>query len=254
MVIMAAGRVVRVLRRAAHTGPVPVPRLPRGGVGLGAAARPVVALEPLLWPSSPWGSGRVPPPAGPPLYDSDYYTNRGRATEAIRRDTPLLLECDPDYTVYAPDMVFRESLWGHGVLHGLPTYRRTLRCIRVLLRWSFRRPTLVVTGLGARGPDAAVHVWWRFEAQPRPLLGGSGASLSSSSSLMATTPREPRLAPSAPGLIVFEGLSVYQFDRQGRICSHEVTNIVPPPEALAHVQLLQLVFGSTSRTPAPSGC
>ena len=157
----------------------------------------------------------------------------GRAIETLRRDTPYMLERDPDFSVYAPNMVFRESIWGHGVLHGLDTYRRALRWIRVLLRWSFSRPSVEVTNVINRGSDA-VQIWWSFHATPRSLPGVL---------LGGAAPRD---------VVRFDGISVYHFDRRGRVSSHDIINILPPPEALSHVRTLQAIFGTAGGVPAPS--
>ncbi|DBB07213.1 hypothetical protein WJX77_006773 [Trebouxia sp. C0004] len=143
----------------------------------------------------------APPPEASKLKDpdskqhrEDYYANVGDAIRTLRDETPYLFQQDLSYDVYRDDIVFTDS---RNVFHGKKNYRTIFWSLRFHGRLFFSRLTVNVLRIWQPNENA-IRLRWTVRGVPRVPWEAEG---------------------------IFDGISEYKLDREGKIYEHKITNV-----------------------------
>ena len=156
--------------------------------------------------------------------------NLGTVIDTLREDIPRMAAEDPDYSVYASNIVFADRS-GNRVV-GLEAYRRVLWAIRTQLKLFFCNTYVFIQSLYHDDYEGAIYVRWRISTTPRWLLLSGGATTTS---------------------WVYDGLSVYVLNSDGLVAQHLLENNARSRHA-QKIKFRKVHAVSTARaTPAGAG-
>lgn len=132
----------------------------------------------------------------------DYFANVGDAIRNLRDDIPLLFQRDLNYEIYHEDVVFRDP---RNCFKGIKNYQLIFWSLRFHGKLFFSKLTVDVKRIWQPDPDQIKMRW--------------------------TVRGVPRVPWEAEG--IFDGISTYKLDRNGRIYEHSVDNVLlrDPPMA-----------------------
>lgn len=156
---------------------------------------------------------------------SDYFANVGDAIRTLREDIPMLFQKDLNYEIYRDDIIFRDP---RNMFQGMKNYQTIF--------WSLQfHGKLFFTTLYVE----VKRIWQPDDSQIK---------------MRWTVHGVPRVPWEAEGL--FDGVSSYRLDHQGKIYEHSVDNVLlrDPPMAMAPNALLSalnLVPTTQGQTPVP---
>ncbi|GBF90147.1 hypothetical protein Rsub_03280 [Raphidocelis subcapitata] len=133
----------------------------------------------------------------------DYYANVGDAIRTLREDIPLLFDRELNFSIYRDDITFRDP---RNSFSGIQNYRTIFWSLRFHGRIFFRRIYVEVKRIW-QTEDGLIRMRW-------------------------TVHGEPRVPWEAEG--IFDGISQYKLDHEGRIYEHAVDNVIlrDPPVGL----------------------
>jgi hypothetical protein len=125
----------------------------------------------------------------------DYYANVGDAIRTLREETPLLFWRDLTYDIYRDDVVFKDP---RNVVRGKKNYQRIFKAVRIFGRLFFTRCRLDVKRIWQ--PESnRISMRWQFHGVPRIPWEVEG---------------------------IFDGVSQFKLDSEGKIYEHSVDNVV----------------------------
>lgn len=145
----------------------------------------------------------------------DYYANVGKALETLKEEIPYMFEEDLTYDIYRDDIVFKDRL---NSFQGLKFYKYMFLSLRCHGRVFFKKIFVDIRNIWAH--EGEIRVRWTIHGVPRIPWEAEG---------------------------IFDGVSTYKLDKNGKIYVHSVDNIIfrDPP-------VVQLpVFFNLSLNPAP---
>lgn len=151
----------------------------------------------------------------------DYYANVGDAIRTLREETPLLFWRDLTYDIYREDVVFKDP---RNTVRGKKNYQRIFKGVRIFGRLFFTRCRVDVRRIWQ--PESnRISMRWQFHGVPRIPWEVEG---------------------------IFEGVSQFKLDSEGKIYEHSVDNVVlrDPPLGISPL------WTSLSRifNPQPQPC
>ena len=185
-------------------------------------AAAVAVPIPLTSPAPVWRVPNAP---------SEYDLNVGKLVDSLRHDYPMMLESEPDLSLFMNNVEFEGGPFGSSV-QGLDRYKRALGS----LRWA-NKVANVDAEIGTRIvlSGGAVRVRWtacmRMRQSPAMAkLGLGGIS-----------------EPSA----VVDGISVYELDSRGHVRKHRLENVAThggqlSPALSSHLASLTGLIGGRS--------
>jgi len=134
--------------------------------------------------------------------EMDFELHVGKALDTLRKDYPLILTEQPDFSIYDRNI---EVVDPSGVtVHGLKTYKNSFRLLHALVKFIYCPEN---SGLTFRMCyDKArrnIRIHWNAEVVPRQIFGGSRTTL------------------------FIDGISVYEMDRDtGNITQHRIEQLI----------------------------
>lgn len=187
-----------------------------------------LAAAPLVSSLTQLGVRLNEPPSKPPQQeerDKEFFANVGDAIRSLREDYPLLFVKDLNYSIYRPDLEFKDPNLSFS---GLKSYKVIFWSLRFHGRLLLKATHVQVLRIW-QPEDAVIKLRWQINATPR--LGSPGT---------------------------FDGISVYRLDRHGKVYQHEVTDVQmrDPPITNPLLYALNYVLSprpQTQQVPCPGG-
>lgn len=152
----------------------------------------------------------------------DYYANLGYAIRTLREDIPILFMKDLNYDIYRDDVVFKDP---RNTFKGIDKYKLIFWSLRFHGRIFFRHVFVEIKRLW-QIDDKCIRMRWTVHGFPRVPWEAEGT---------------------------FDGVSEFKLDREGKIYSHSVNNVIfrdPPGERLPLFARLSL---TPFNEPVPNG-
>ena len=166
-------------------------------------------------------SSTSPPPVGDTSPNDDRNVNIGHAIDTLRSELPdFFSQGLRNFSIYDSDVVLNEPEHYKFYIKGLRWYRMFLSGARHVLRWYFDNVSLDLKSI-SHSADNTLHVHWVMQGTPRSSIL---RSLLTSDSFVERS--------------VYEGLFVYRFNHQGRICEHSIQRIMPAPKQFAPLRAI----------------
>jgi len=144
---------------------------------------------------------------------NEYFANVGDAIRTLREDIPSLFNRDLNYDIYRDDIVFRDT---RNSLHGKRDYKILFWSLRFHGRIFFSKLAVDVKRVW-QPEDGVIKMRWTVRGIPRVPWDAEG---------------------------IFDGISTYKLDSEGKIYEHSVDNLIlrdPPlfsnPALLAGLNL-----------------
>ncbi|KAF8072764.1 hypothetical protein HT031_000424 [Scenedesmus sp. PABB004] len=163
------------------------------------------------------------PTRSPQEKSPDYYANVGDAIRTLREDVPALFERELNYGIYREDIVFRDP---RNSFAGMKNYKLIFWSLRFHGRIFFTRLYVEVRRIW-QPSDGVISMRWTVHGIPRVPWEAEG---------------------------IFDGISQYKLDGQGKIYEHAVDNVIlrdPPMQGLGPLLAgLNLVPGAPQQ-PVP---
>ena len=132
---------------------------------------------------------------GPP---NEYQLNLGKAINALRRDYPLILTDEPDFSIFDQDVRLLDP---SGVrLHGLGQYENLFKILRFLRTTAMTKDEVTYRLVVS---DDIIRVRWTAKLMMRGMTAGV-----------------------SPALVQVDGISAYELNSKGRVAAHRLENIV----------------------------
>jgi len=162
-----------------------------------------------------------PDPEDPERKAKDYYANLGYAIRTLREDIPILFVKDLNYDIYREDVVFKDP---RNTFKGMDKYKTIFWSLRFHGRIFFRSIYVEIKRLW-QIDDNCIRMRWTVHGFPRVPWEAEGT---------------------------FDGVSEFKLDRDGKIYSHSVDNVIfrdPPGEKMPLFARLSLnPYGETVPT------
>jgi len=155
---------------------------------------------------------------------NDYYANVGYAIRTLREDIPLLFIRDLNYDIYREDIVFKDP---RNTFKGMDNYKLIFWSLRFHGRIFFRTVFVEIKRLW-QIDDNCIRMRWTVHGFPRVPWEAEGT---------------------------FDGVSEFKLDKDGKIYSHSVDNVIfrdPPGERLPLFALPNLT-PARNQQPVPGG-
>uniref|UniRef100_A0A061R745 Uncharacterized protein n=1 Tax=Tetraselmis sp. GSL018 TaxID=582737 RepID=A0A061R745_9CHLO len=153
----------------------------------------------------------------------DFYANVGYAIRTLREDIPLLFLRDLNYEIYRDDIVFKDP---RNTFKGIDNYKLIFWSLRFHGKIFFRSAYVEIKRLW-QTEDNCIRMRWTVHGFPRVPWEAEGT---------------------------FDGVSEFRLDRDGKIYSHAVDNVIfrdPPGERLPIFSLNFTPVGQ--QQPVPGG-
>lgn len=154
------------------------------------------------------------------LKQQDYYANVGDAIRTLREEVPLLFILPLSYDIYRDDVVFKDP---RNTVRGKKNYQRIFWGVRALGRVAFLRCRLDVQRIWQPDPKC-ISLKWQFHGVPRIPWEVEG---------------------------IFDGISQFKLDSDGKIYEHTVTNVVLRDPPLGISPLWNTLARLFAREPQP---
>ncbi|KAI8463509.1 MAG: hypothetical protein J3K34DRAFT_389018 [Monoraphidium minutum] len=159
----------------------------------------------------------------------DYYANVGDAIRTLREDIPTMFDNELNFSIYREDIVFRDP---RNSFQGLKNYKTIFWSLRFHGRIFFTRLYVDVKRIW-QTEDGCIRMRWTVHGVPRVPWEAEG---------------------------IFDGISQYKLDHEGRIYEHAVDNVIlrdPPVGVLPWLYSINLSPASQQAVPgaffAPGG-
>lgn len=150
----------------------------------------------------------------------DYYANVGDAIRTLREEIPRIFVQDLTYDIYREDVVFKDP---RNTVKGKKNYKRIFRGLSLLGRLAFTRCRVDVKRIWQPEPNR-ISLRWQFHGIPRIPWEVQG---------------------------VFDGVSQFKLDSDGKVYEHMVTNVVLRDPPLGISPLWTNLARIFSREPLP---
>lgn len=150
----------------------------------------------------------------------NYYANVGDAIRTLRDEVPLLFVAPLSYDIYRDDVVFKDP---RNIVRGKKNYQRIFRGVRALGRIAFLRTRLDVQRIWQPDPKC-ISLRWQFHGVPRIPWEVEG---------------------------IFDGVSQFKLDSDGKIYEHSVTNVILRKPPLGISPLWNTLARLFAREPQP---
>eukprot|EP00930_Biecheleria_cincta_P057994 TRINITY_DN43860_c0_g1_i1.p1 TRINITY_DN43860_c0_g1~~TRINITY_DN43860_c0_g1_i1.p1 ORF type:complete len:345 (-),score=32.34 TRINITY_DN43860_c0_g1_i1:71-1066(-) len=151
-----------------------------------------------------------------------YRLEIGRAIDVLRTDVTGQFDHGrerPDYSIFSEDITFVDQRMPSMELHGLNTYKRTLRAVRWAVKAVANTSRMEITAM-QQPVDNKLYVRWRLRILPKELLALAARGVFSS--LMDD------------GTLVVEGCSKYEFHHTTAKITRHTLDITNPPLYLSN--------------------
>lgn len=144
----------------------------------------------------------------------DFYANVGDAIRTLREDIPRLFMRDLALEIYRDDVVFKDP---RNTVKGKTNYERLFKAVRIFGRFFFSRVYIEVQRIW-QPDERTIRMRWKLHGTPRIPWEVEG---------------------------IFEGISTFKLDKEGKIYEHAVDNVVlrDPPMGISPLwNNLQRIF------------
>ncbi|KAK4535785.1 hypothetical protein CDCA_CDCA06G1810 [Cyanidium caldarium] len=176
------------------------------------------------WPI--WRERDLPPPHGN-RRAPDYYANAGKVIETLRADYPCVFERDPDFDIYAPNILLVDRTSGNA-LQGKRAYAAVFWVLRMHGRLLFSERTIEITSLFHDDRDGTIYVRWRMCGRLRrwaSLFGLGMVENMARHGQRLSNWQEGAQLESETRLRQVEGYSTYRLNMHGWVYEHALDNI-----------------------------